>query len=96
MVNSCYYNVWTVDTQTEDINFVFMADPASNALITKKMKIVPSVTCLNTDGVGAADANGNNCASYNDLSSCTDCLCDAADDTMTLTASAMCCACGGG
>ena len=60
------------------------------------MKIVPSVACQSTDGVGNNDANGNNCASYADLSSCTDCLCDVSDDTMSFIANTMCCACGGG
>ena len=45
LVDQCYYNTWSVDTYTEDINFEFMADPVSNSPITKTMKIVPSIAC---------------------------------------------------
>ena len=66
--------------------------------MTKNYRISPSVTeaCSDSDSGTDYDNNGNKCSDYANLVTCTDCLCDVADDTMNFISGDQCCACGGG
>ena len=57
-------------------------------------KFVSSVQCA--DSTTNVDNNGNTCASYSNLITCTDCACDAADNLVNFIAEDNCCSCEGG